>query len=258
MKKYKLSRLAYAAAARWLPGRQKLCVACGQHVGWFLPHRGGWDAAPPLMRALNIVGSDLDHVECPACGASDRERHLLLYMEEAGIFRAINGQTVVHFAPERAIARYILQFGPARYVRCDLFPSHPDVERVDMLAMPFADASVDLLIANHVLEHVADDLRALDEIRRILKPGGHAVLQTPYSTKLSVTWSDVGITDDEARLQAYGQEDHVRLYGSDIFIRLSSCGLQPCIKQHNELLAQLDPVTYGVNKAEPFFLFSRS
>jgi SAM-dependent methyltransferase len=257
MKKYKLSRLAHAAAARWLPGRQRLCVACGQHVGWFLPHRGGWRAAPPLMRALNIIGSDLDHVECPACGASDRERHLLLYMEETGIFHAINGQTVVHFAPERAIARHILQSGPARYVRCDLFPSDSHVEQVDMLAMPFDDASVDLLIANHVLEHVADDLRALDEVRRILKPGGRAILQTPYSTKLSVTWSDSGITDDEARLHAYGQEDHVRLYASDIFMRLSSSGLQSCIKKHNELLQHFDAITYGVNQEEPFFLFIR-
>lgn len=257
MKKIKLSRWAHAAVARWLPGRRKLCVVCDQHVGWFLPHRGGWRNAPPLMRALNFVGSDLDHVECPACGASDRERHLLLYMEETGIFRAINGRTVVHFAPERAIARCILKSGPARYVRCDLFPSHPDVERVDMLAMPFADASVDLIIANHVLEHVADDSHALNEIHRILKPGGRAILQTPFSTKLSATWSDVGISDGETRLQAYGQEDHVRLYGADIFMRLSSCGLQPFIKQHDELLAQFDPVKYGVNKAEPFFLFIR-
>ena len=256
MKKYKLSRLAHTAAARWLPGRQKFCVACGKHVGWFLPHRGGWRAAPPLMHALNMVGSDLDHVRCPACGASDRERHLLLYMEAAGIFSAIKGQAVVHFAPELAIARRIQQSGPSHYLRCDLFPTHPDVERVDMLAMPFADASIDLLIANHVLEHVADDLRALDEVRRVLTPTGRAILQTPYSAILTSTWSDAGIADDKARLQAYGQEDHVRLYGADIFERFSSRGLRSCVLRHDELLAHRDPVTCGLNKFEPFFLFA--
>ncbi len=256
MKKYKLSRLAHAAAARWLPGRQKLCIACGKRVGWFMPHRGGWRAAPPLMRALNIVGSDLDHFECPACGSSDRERHLQLYMEGRGIFSAIKGQTVVHFAPEPAIVHRIQQSGPSRYVRCDLYPAHPDVEKVDMQVMPFADSSIDLLIANHVLEHVADDLRALDEIRRILKPTGRAILQTPYSAKLISTWSDAGIADDKARLQAYGQEDHVRLYGADIFERFSSRGLRSCVQRHDELLAQHDPVTYGLNKFEPFFLFA--
>lgn len=207
------------------------------------------------MRALNIVGSDLDHFECPACGASDRNRHLLLYMEATDIFSAINGQVVVYFAPERTIARRIQQTGPSRYVRCDLFPGCPDIEQVDILAMPFADASIDLLIANHVLEHVADDLRAVGEIRRVLKPGGRAILQTPYSEKLKTTWSDSGVVDDNARMQAYGQEDHVRLYGADIFEQFSSSGLQSCAQQHNELLAQHDPVTYGVNEAEPFFLF---
>ena len=208
------------------------------------------------MRVLDVIGSDLDHFECPACGASDRDRHLLLYMQAMGIFTMIAGRTVVHFAPEPAIKRKIMQLDPARYIRCDLRPQQDDVERVDMMVMPFADASVDLLLANHVLEHVADDLRAVTEVRRVLKPGGLAILQTPYSAVLHATWKDEGIDGDLARLQAYGQEDHVRLYGCDIIQRFASGGLESRVRQHRELLAGCDPQIHGINAKEPFFLFA--
>jgi hypothetical protein len=74
---------------------------------------------------------------------------------------------------------------------------------------------------------------------------------------LSRTWSDPGIDSDESRLQAYGQEDHVRLYGQDIFERFASVGLTPCIGCHSELLPEIDPVRFGVNEREPFFLFEK-
>ena len=258
IKRINLPRLARAAIARWAPVRRQFCVACGRRVGWFLPYKGGWKQAPALMRVLDVIGSDLDHFECPACGASDRERHLLLYMQAMDIYKKIAGRTVVHFAPEHAIQSKIMQSTPARYIRCDLWPQQDDVERVDMLEMPFADASVDLLLANHVLEHVADDLRAVAEVRRVLKPGGLAILQTPYSAALHATWKDDGIDGNLARLQAYGQEDHVRLYGRDIIQRFASSGLEPRVRRHPELLADCDPQRYGINAKEPFFLFASS
>jgi hypothetical protein len=71
------------------------------------------------------------------------------------------------------------------------------------------------------------------------------------------TWSDPGIDTDEARLQAYGQEDHVRLFGSDIFERFAAPFFEPEIRQHADLLADYDPIRHGVNSAEPFFLFRK-
>ena len=89
----------------------------------------------------------------------------------------------------------------------------------------------------------------------MLKPGGFAILQTPFSSKLHHTWSDSGIDSDEARLQAYGQEDHVRLYGLDIFERFEQAGLKADVKSHREVLPDIDSVRFGVNESEPFFLF---
>lgn len=250
--------LAQYAFAGWLPGGGKLCPLCRHKVWRFMPHRYGRAGAPRLLTVLAGVGSDTMHFECPHCGANDRERHLLLYLESSGLLEAFGGKSVLHFAPERRLWRRVAGANPASYVRCDLFPVEPDVQRVDMLNMPFEPCSFDVIMANHVLEHVASDTKALAEIHRVLKPGGYAILQTPFCNKLRETWEDEGIDTPEARLQAYGQEDHVRLFGRDIFDRIASSGLTPRIQQHGDLLPRIDPRMYGVNVAEPFMLFQRN
>jgi len=251
-------KLAKYALAGWLPGGRYHCVMCGHNVWRFMPYMSGSVGEPKLMRAIDMVGSNPDRFECPRCGAHDRERHLLMYLERTGLLAGMRDKSVLHFAPEKRLARRIVAAAPKLYVPCDLYPSTPDVQHVDMLEMQFEDESFDLVIANHVLEHVNDDLRALDEICRVLKPDGYAILQTPYSEKLHHTWQDAGIDDDATRLQAYGQCDHVRLFGRDIFARFASTGLVSCVRQHHEVLANVDAMTTGVNTAEPFFLFRKS
>lgn len=250
-------QLARKYLARVPLGGKHSCVMCGRRVGRFLPYKGGWRCAPQLMSALDVVGSDLDHFGCPCCGAHDRERHLLLYMQETGLMDRVSGMDVLHLAPEVHLSRAIAQAGPRSYRKGDLYPFAADVERIDLLAISAAAQSFDLVIANHVLEHVTDDLLAVREIRRVLRPGGHAILQTPFSAKLHRTWSDPGIDTDRARLQAYGQEDHVRLFGRDIFERFASVGLVGCGGSHEALLSDCDATKYGVNPLEPFFLFRR-
>lgn len=251
------SKLLRYALAGWLPGGRCVCIVCDHHVRRFMPYRNGLQGVSPLMRVLDMVGSDPDQFECPRCGAHDRERHLLMYLRASGLLNGLREKSVLHFAPEKRLSKLIRAAKPANYVPCDLFPQSPDIDRVDMLDMPFSADTFDMVIANHVLEHVDDVDSALGEIRRVLKPGGHAVLQTPYSRKLRRTWSDPGIDTDEARLQAYGQEDHVRLFGSDIFERFAAPFFEPEIRQHADLLADYDPIRHGVNSAEPFFLFRK-
>ena len=209
------------------------------------------------MVELGVVGSDTRNFSCPNCGAHDRERHLFLYWEHSGLLARMCGRNILHFAPEKHLSNLIRAQEPAEYVQADLYPNAPGVQRVDMLAMPFADGSFDVLIANHVLEHVPDASAALAEIFRVLKPGGETILQTPYSRKLQHTWEDAGIDTPQARLYAHGQEDHVRLFGRDIFERITAAGFESNVQQHADLLQAYDPATHGVNPAEPFFLFRK-
>lgn len=250
-----IRKLINLPAAYGLP-RRHYCVMCEHKVRRFVPFRGG--KPPALMRALDTVGSDVKNFECPRCGAHDRERHLLMYLERSGLLADTRGKSVLHFAPEARLGPRIVDVLPARYVPCDLYPNSSDVLRVDMLQMQFEEHSFDLVIASHVLEHVDDDLRALNEIHRVLKPGGYAILQTPYSARLHHTWHDPGIDTDEARLQAYGQADHVRLFGRDIFDRIVAAGFECLAQQHSVLLKDVDPIKAGVNAAEPFFLFRKA
>lgn len=248
--------LPYAMAG-WLSGGRKHCVFCDHRVWRFMPYRGGSRGTPPLLQALDCVGSDVDHFECPRCGSSDRERHLLLYFRAGGLMEWVSGKSILHFAPEKHLSPRIQAMAPARYIRCDLFPQLPGIERVDMLDMPFDSCTFDMVIANHVLEHVNDVAKALLEIHRVLKRGGYAVLQTPYSARLQRTWSDPGIDTPKARLEAYGQEDHVRLFGSDIFDLISASGFESRVQWHANALDAIDPVITGVNPNEPFFLFEK-
>jgi hypothetical protein len=248
-------KLLRFALAGYLPFGPRYCVACDNRIWRYMPYRNGSASVSELLRALNIVGSDVAHFECPRCGAHDRERHLILYMKASGICDDVRGKRVVHFAPERRLSRHLQSLGPADYVACDLFPQSIGVQTMDITRMSFADESVDILIANHVLEHVDDDRKALCEIVRVLRPGGHAILQTPYCAGLHSTWWDPGITTADARLAAYGQEDHVRLYGRDIVERFAASGLNPQVSTHEELLPKLDIDLHGVNASEPFFRF---
>ncbi len=236
-------------------GYQKVCVICDSHVGKFLPYRNGKRA--PLMVALDCVGSDVNNFECPRCGCHDRERHLFLYLKKLELFDKFADASILHFAPEHCLSTLIENKKPMKYIRGDLYPKTSDIEKIDMQSILYPDEYFDFVIANHVLEHVSDDLAALSEIRRVLKVGGYAFLQTPFSPTLSKTFSDSGIDTDFARYHAYGQEDHVRLYGNDIVERFESVGFKSHMVSHNDAIVEIEPTRHGVNVNEPFFLFER-
>jgi len=253
----RIVKLFLYAMAGWAPGGQRRCVLCNHKVWRFMPYRSGRRSVAPLMSVLDVVGSDVENFECPRCGAHDRERHLLLYMRASGLMEGLQEMSILHFAPEIRLSRLLRAAAPESYLPCDLFPRSPDVLCVDMQEMQFESGTFDLVMANHVLEHVDDVSAALCEIFRVLKPGGFAILQTPFSPLLHNTWSDQGIDSPEARLQAYGQEDHVRLFGRDIFEILVSTGFQSFVKAHAGCLGDIDVKKFGVNPEEPFFLFRR-
>lgn len=162
------------------------------------------------------------------------------------------------FAPEPRLQSVIAAKRPAQYVLADLYPDGPQVRRIDLLAIEFPDAQFDFVIADHVLEHVADDVRALGEIRRVLRPGGRAILQTPYSARLPTKFENPAIVTKAARLRAYGQEDHVRLYGTDLTAFIAGQGFVDRTASHAALRPGVDARAAGVNAREPLLLFERA
>jgi len=237
------------AIGRFL-GSSKSCYVCRKTFRSFIPFRGGYAFLSPFIRELDVIGSDVENFFCPYCHCFDRERHLSMYFDKLDLWSRMTGSSVIHFAPEESLVKRVTSQNPGRYVKADLVPRSSDIERIDITAIPYPSDSFDFLICNHVLEHVRDDRLALSEIFRILKPGGYAILQTPYSFFLSRSFCDSSINTDALRLRYYGQEDHARIYGRDLFARIEESGLRLRVHTHTQSLSEFDASIYGVNPRE--------
>lgn len=212
------------------------CPFCGFHSRKLNPI--GIDN--PTIRRYQIIGAGLRNAGCPKCGSTDRERLVYTFLKhELAIFNKPQTR-VLHIAPEMIIADQFIKHGFANYTCGDFFAegqhadySHELVKHMDVQNLPFADNSFDLIICNHVLEHVFDEKKAMQELFRVLTKDGRAILQVPISPILEKTISDPSITDGTILEEKFGQRDHVRLFGKDYAEILESCGfLVEKIKLH--------------------------
>ena len=117
------------------------------------------------------------HAECPRCNALERHRLQFLVMDELLKDRDGSKLRMLHFAPEPCF-RELFGHRFGRYESADLDMADVD-HHVDLLKLPFPDETYDFVFASHVLEHIRDDVKAISEVRRILKPKGIAVLPVP-------------------------------------------------------------------------------
>jgi SAM-dependent methyltransferase len=179
--------------------------------------------APLLVEKKVIGGGWRPNARCPFCGSSDRERLVYLYLDrESDLLR--RRTRVLQIAPEKALERKLRKNPLLEVTTGDLMAAHVD-RTFDVTAIPFPDAVLDLVICNHVLEHVTDDRKAMREFLRILRPGGTAILQVPIATAADRTDEDPTVTDPRLREARFGQEDHVRLYSdADYRARIEEAG----------------------------------
>ncbi len=107
---------------------------------------------------------------------------------------------------------------------------------------------------NHVMEHVSDDLQAMREIYRVLKPGGWGIIQVPLFYPLpEITYEDNSIVKLAEREEAFGQDDHVRLYGKDYLSRLQSAGFEAQEIWPGKKLPDAEVKRYALPLDEPIF-----
>jgi SAM-dependent methyltransferase len=232
-------------------GSKVQCYVCKNKMDHFTPFRRGRIDIPEFLWKLDLIGSDVDNFWCVHCNAQDRERHLYMFFDRLGKWDKIKGANVLHFAPERHLSKSIQELGPAQYVMGDLYPADPKVQKIDVTDIPYPENHFNLVLCNHVLEHVPDYNKAMREIFRVLKPGGSAILQTPYSTVLKKNFEDDGINTDALRFYFYAQEDHVRLFSEEVFLRdLKGAGFELHIAKHQDFFDEDSARYYGVNPKE--------
>ncbi|WP_342804686.1 class I SAM-dependent methyltransferase [Alteromonas sp. M12] len=202
-----------------MSGFKHKCPMCNFYMGSFKPY--GFDL--PVMYEKQVVGGGRrDNARCFICGCLDRERLIYMFLKLQPSLLSDNIK-VLHFAPETVLRRKLKSIF-SNYITADLNAKNVDMT-IDMTDIPFPDEHFDLIIANHILEHIPDDKKALNELKRVLKNNtGAAILQVPISLNSEHTYEDLSINTEEGRLHAFGQEDHVRLYGQDYPNKLREAG----------------------------------
>jgi SAM-dependent methyltransferase len=190
--------------------------------------------------------------QCPACQSLVRHRAMWLFLaREVGIER--RRLRILHFAPEAGIAARIRATG-ADYVTGDLDAALAS-ERIDVTAIPYPDASFDVVICSHVLEHVPDDRRAIAELARVVRPDGMALVVVPIKRATTVEYLDPSphplYPDGYLRTGAHG---HVRVIGSDYTERLTAVGLQVEVIDYAASLTAEERATHAIEQGEWFFV----
>lgn len=163
-----------------------------------------------------------ENVLAPATLSLERHRLLWLYLKNETDFFT-ESKKVLHFAPEQAFYKRFRKLKHIAYTTTDLNSPLADV-KADICNLPFKENSFDIIFCNHVLEHIPNDTKAMQELYRVLKPGGWGIFQIPQDLNRETTFEDNSITDKKERAKIFGQYDHVRIYGRDYFTKLRSIG----------------------------------
>lgn len=231
-----LIRLSYFVSpvfAFFLKGDKFTDPIDGKNFKSFLPYGYG-------KQRNNVLG--------PSTLSLERHRLLWLYLKnETDFFSA--KLKVLHFAPEQAFFKRFKKLDNLDYVTTDLNSPLADV-KADICNLPFSDNEFDIILCNHVLEHIHDDTKAMQELYRIMKTGGKGVFQIPQDLSRRTTFEDNSVTDKKERAKIFGQYDHVRIYGRDYFDKLRSIGFNVEEVDYTSTLSEDDITRYCLAKGE--------
>ena len=221
-------------AGIFLRGNNVTCPICSKSYRKFLPY----GRINPRPNAL-----------CPNCLSLERHRLMWLYLQQRTNFFA-GKRAVLHIAPEACFIKRFEKLHRDTYITADIESPLAKV-KMDIHHIPFKENTFDAVLCNHVLEHVDNDIVAMKEICRVLKPGAFAILQIPFFAPVpDKTFSDPSITDAGVREKIFGQDDHVRRYGKDYPQRIEQAGLKAVEDDFVNTLTEEQRRRYGLVKGE--------
>jgi SAM-dependent methyltransferase len=217
--RFALRRAAFAGTA-------VTCPLCGHGVRGYGPNGGG----PAVLDRRRVVGGmRRAATACPVCRGMDRTRLMMLALQRE-LGAGSRPLRVLHTAPDFGLYLWLNRQPGVTQVCADIdrrrYRHIPGLIELNLERTGLPDAGFDAVLSSHVLEHVPDDRAAFAEIRRILRPGGTALLLAPFALDGAGTDEDPAVTDPAERTRRFGQWDHVRLYDRDDFVaRMAAAGL---------------------------------
>lgn len=246
----RLDRLALIATGRLRPNAQDRvmgalrpliwrgdnveCPICGGHFERFLPY---WNR---------------DYCRCPRCDSHERHRALWLYLQRRTDLLTAPHE-LLHLAPEPSIAEHLRDRPNLGYVSADL-DSPLAMLHFDIQDIPFKAATFDAVLCGHVLTEVPDDRLAMREMKRVLKPGGWAIVMAAVEPDRAETYEDPSITDPEARRRAFLEPHNVRVYGTDFADRLAEADFDVEAIPFPRVLGDDDIRRYGLLPADQIYV----
>lgn len=216
------------------------CPVCGKHYRKMLPYGR-------IVSRKNAL--------CPNCLSLERHRLIWLYLKGKTNFFTSNLK-VLHIAPEFCFLKRFAGMKNIEYISADLESPWAKV-KMDVRNIPFDDNTFDVVICNHLLEHIDDETKALKEIYRIMKPGSWGIMQVPLNYQRQITYEDASIVSEKEREKAFGQRDHVREYGLDYPEHLRKGGFTVIADDYVKHLPDDLVKRYALSKEEIIFLVKK-
>lgn len=194
-----------------------------------------------------------DNVLCPYDLTLERHRLMWLYLKRKSNFFTATNLKVMHIAPEQCFHKKFQQQENLDYTTGDLVSPIADLH-FDLHEIPLESNQYEVIFCNHVMEHVEDDLKCMQELYRIMKPGGWGIMQVPIDSNRTETYEDATITSPQDREKHFWQYDHVRLYGTNYPKRLEEAGFEvETIDFKNELSPE-EFERYRLQKTELLYI----
>lgn len=198
----------YRLRAPFYSGDQVECPCCGESFSKFL--------------SFTCYDRSRDNAQCALCGSLERHRLMMLYLKEKTNI-SDQAMRVLHFAPEITMLKWLKGKDNVDYTSTDIESPLADV-LMDIHEITFEDNTFDAILCAHVLDHVADDRKAMQELRRVMKPGAWLLVQSGVDLNREQTFEDAGAVSPQDKLRVYGQIDLARQYGKDFSDRLREAG----------------------------------
>lgn len=207
--------------------KKHYCEICNSHIYKFIPIAKFYKEYAQQYNfpysSADFETIDPDNFYCSKCFSFDRERLYMFYLKRFHQFKVAD--IVLEFAPSPGFAKVIEKAFPIQYKTSDLFMEGVDykLDIQDLSSIP--NNSIDFIICSHVLEHIPDDKKAMENMFNILKPGGKAIMMVPILKNFNSVDEDPECTDVSERWRRFGQDDHIRLYSQKVFkSRLQQAG----------------------------------
>ncbi len=235
------SHVLLRLAAIFYKGKGVKCNVCNSEFKKFMPYGR-------ITTRENAL--------CPNCLSLERHRLIKDYLQKKTDFFTAKLK-VLHVAPELCFIKRFENIHGDNYITADIESPLAKV-KMDVHNIPFEDNTFDVVMCNHVLEHVTDDYQVTREFFRVLKPDGWAILQSPMDYSMEKTYEDPSITDPLEREKKFGQDDHLRMFGLDYGERLRKAGFTVAEEKVSDTYSPEEIHILGLDKNEIMYFCQKN